>query len=58
MLLTAISNLISKIMPYSAAGYLGDKLTEHSVVISKAQGLDLIRKRAYIFKAEVDLASA
>ena len=45
MLLTAIWNILSKLEPYSAAGYLEDKLTEHSVVISKAQGLELLRKR-------------
>ena len=58
MLLTAIWNILSKLEPYSAAGYLEDKLTEHSVVISKAQGLELLRKRGYIFKDEVDPAPA
>ena len=58
MLLTAIWNILSKLEPYSAAGYLEDKLTEHSVVISKAQGLELLRKRGYIFRDEVDPAPA
>ena len=53
MLLTAIWNILSKLEPYSAAGYLEDKLTEHSVVITKAQGLDLLRKRGYIFKDDL-----
>ena len=53
MLLTAIWNILSKLKPYSAAGYLEDKLTEHSVLITKSQGLDLLRKRGYIFKNEV-----
>ena len=53
MLLTAIWNVLSKCEPYSAKGYLADKLTEHSVVISKAEGLALLRKRGYIFKDEV-----
>lgn len=52
MLLTAIWNILSKLEPYSAKGYLEDKLTEHSVVISKSQGLELLRKRGYIFKDE------
>ncbi|MDE7261064.1 MAG: transposase, partial [Oscillospiraceae bacterium] len=56
MLLTAIWNILSKLEPYSAAGYFADKLTEHSVVITKAQGLELLRKRGYIFKD--DLAAA
>jgi len=54
MLLTAIWNILFKREPYSAAGYLADKLTEHSVVISKAQGLQLLRMRGYIFKDELE----
>ena len=53
MLLTAIWNILSKVEPYSAAGYLTDKLTEHSVVITKSQGLELLRKRGYIFKDDL-----
>ena len=53
MLLTAIWNILSKLEPYSAEGYLQDKLTEHSVLISKAEGLALLRKRGYIFKDEI-----
>ena len=46
MLLTAIWNILSKVEPYSAAGYIASKLTEHSVVITKAQGLEFLRKKA------------
>ena len=53
MLLTAIWNVLSKLEPYSPKGYLEDKLTEHSVVITKAEGLALLRKRGYIFKDEL-----
>ena len=53
MLLTAIWNILSKGEPYSTAGYLVDKLREHSVVITKAQGLELLRKRGYIFKDDL-----
>ena len=53
MLLTTIWNILSKVEPYSAAGYIADKLTEHSVVITKAQGLALLRKRGYIFKDDL-----
>ena len=42
-----------KVEPYSAAGYLTDKLTERSVVITKAQGLELLRKRGYISKDDL-----
>ena len=42
-----------KCEPYSTKGYLVDKLTEHSVVISKTEGLALLRQRGYIFKDEV-----
>ena len=52
MLLTAILNVLCKCKPYSAKGYLADKLTELSVVISKAEGLALIHQRRYIFKDE------
>ena len=55
--LTAVWNVLSKLEPYSAKGYLEDKLTEHSVVISKSQGLELLRKRGYIFKDEVSADS-
>ena len=41
--LAAIWNVLSKLEPYSAKGYLADKITEHSVVISKAQALELLQ---------------
>ena len=53
MLLTAIWNILTKLEPYSAKDYIADKLTEHSVVISKSEGLALLRKRGYIFKDEI-----
>lgn len=53
MLLTAIWNVLSKLEPYSAKGYLADKITEHSVVITKSEGLALLRKRGYIFRDEI-----
>ncbi|MCM1062018.1 MAG: transposase [Eubacterium sp.] len=53
MLLTAIWNVLTKVEPYSAKGYLADKLTEHSVIISKSEGLEFLRKRGYIFKEEL-----
>lgn len=53
MLLTAIRNILTKVVPYSAKGYLADKLTKHSIVISKSEGLELLRKRYYIFKEEL-----
>lgn len=57
MLLTAIWNVLSKLKPYSAKGYLEYKLTEHSFVISKAQGLALLCKRGYTFRDELATAS-
>lgn len=57
MLLTAIWNVLSRLEPYSPKGYLQDKLAEHSVVISKAEGLALLRKRGYIFKDELAAGS-
>lgn len=57
MLLTAIWNVLPKLEPYSAKAYLEDKVTEHSAAISKAQGLELLRKRGYIFKDELTAES-
>lgn len=58
MLLFAIWNILSKLEPYSAKGYLEDKLTEHSVVITKAQGLELLRNRGCFFKDELSPESS
>ena len=57
MFLTAIWNILSKLEPYSADGYLADKISDHSVVITKAQGLALLRQRGYIFKDELPVES-
>ena len=57
MLLTAIWHILSKVKPYSTAVYLSDKLTEHSVVITKAQGLVFLRKRVCIFKDDLAAGS-
>ena len=57
MFANAIWNVLSTLLPYSAKGYLEDKLTEHPVVISKSQGLELLRKRGYIFKDELSADS-
>ena len=47
-----------KIVCYTVHGGVRQtKLTEHSVVISKSQGLELLRKRGYIFKDEVSADS-
>lgn len=53
--LTAILNVLSKPEPYSPKGYLADKVAVHSVVVSKAQGLELLRKRGYFFSDEVNI---
>lgn len=53
MFLIAIWNVLSKCEPYSAKGYLADKLTELSAVIPQADGLAFLRQRGYIFKDEV-----
>ncbi len=53
MILTAVWHILSKLEPYSPKGYPTDKLTLHSAVISKSQGLALLRKRGYIFSDEL-----
>jgi transposase len=50
MLLTAIWNILSKLEPYSAKGYLADQPTNQSMVITKTQGLQLLRLRGYTIK--------
>ena len=49
MLLTAIWNMLSKLEPYSAKGFLPDHTPNHSKVISKEQGLRLLQSRGYVF---------
>jgi len=53
MLLTAIWNILSKLIPYSAKGYLVDLPTGRPMVISKAQALNLLRSRGYIIQDDV-----
>lgn len=55
MILTSVWHILSELVPYSPVGYLEDKLTEHSVIISKSEGLALLRKRGYIFSDELQL---
>ena len=50
MLLTAIWNILSKQVPYSNQGYLVDRNTGQSKVISKAQALNLLRQRGYFIR--------
>jgi len=53
MLLTAIWNILSKLEPYSSKGYLADRQTNPSMVITKEQGLHLLRSRGYLFKDDI-----
>lgn len=53
MPLTAIWKILAKLESYFEKSYLADKLTEHSALISKSEGLALLRKRGYIFKDEI-----
>ena len=53
MLLTAIWNILSKLEPYSADGYLADRPENQSMVISKSQALNLLKSRGYIIKDDV-----
>ena len=53
MLLTAIWNILSKLEPYSAKGFLADPKTNPSKVISKAQALQLLRSRGYLIMDDI-----
>jgi len=57
MLLTAIWNILSKLEPYSAEGYLNDRKTD-SRVITKTQALYLIRLRGYIIEDDLPLSAS
>jgi len=50
MLLTAIWNILSKLEPYSADGYLLDRPENISITLSKSQALNLLKSRGYIIK--------
>ena len=50
MLLTAIWNILTKVVSYSSEGFLSDRRVNGSMVITKAQGLHLLRSRGYVFK--------
>lgn len=56
MLLTAIWNILSKLEPYSADGFSSDRSSHVSMVITKAQGLQLLRMRGYVFKEDPALS--
>lgn len=47
MILTAIWNILSKLEPYTPEGYLEHRPVNESKVLTKAQALDLLRKRGY-----------
>ena len=49
MLLTAIWNILSNLVPYSPDGFLLQPAATHPLVISKSQGLELLRLRGYVF---------
>jgi len=53
MLLTAIWNILSKLEPYSSKGFLADRQDNPSMVITKAQGLLLLRSRGYLIKDDI-----
>ncbi len=48
MLLTAIWNILSKLEPYTSKGFSEHRPVNESKILTKAQALDLLRKRGYI----------
>lgn len=53
MLLTAIWNILSKLVPYSPQGFLVDLPANQSKVITKSQALHLLRMRGYVIKDDI-----
>ena len=47
MLLTAIWNMLSKLEPYNSDGFLEHQPVNESKILTKAQALELLRKRGY-----------
>ena len=59
MLLTAIWNVLSKKEPYSPDGFLQPLSATQNKILTKAQGLELLRQRGFIIKDDPpDAASA
>ena len=58
MFLTAIWNILAKLEPYSAKGFSADLTSNHSKIISKEQGLNLLRSRGYIFKDDTTVLAS
>ncbi len=50
MFLTAIWKILSKGEPYSAEGYLSDRPTEQTKILTTQQALNLLKSRGYIIK--------
>ena len=58
MLLTAIYSILSKLIPYSPDGFLSvSRPINESKVLTRAQGLQLLRLRGYIFKDDPPLTA-
>ncbi len=53
MLLTAIWNVLSKLEPYNPKGFLEHRPVNESKVLTKAQALELLRKRGYTISDDV-----
>ncbi|MEG0155957.1 MAG: transposase, partial [Lachnospiraceae bacterium] len=47
MLLTAIWNVLSKLEPYNPEGFLEQRPVNEAKILTKAQALELFRKRGY-----------
>jgi hypothetical protein len=47
MLLTAIWNILTKLVPYTPQGFLEHRPVNESKILTKAQALELLRKRGY-----------
>lgn len=50
MLLTAIWNILAKLVPYSTDGYLEYRQTPDAKIITKSQGLHLLRMKGFVIK--------
>ena len=54
MLLTAIWNILTKLEPYSADGFLMDRSVDKKKTLSTAEAIKLLKSHGYIIKDSPD----
>ena len=50
MLLTAVWNVLSKLVPYDPSGFVTSKVTPHSKLVSLDEGLRLLKAQGFVIR--------